>query len=307
MRAEIDRAEVEDLPKLPRRQQGSQPQHLLLTILGDFWYARRECLPTRALVTLLGEFGISDQGSRAAISRLVQRGLLEFSRTRGRRGYQVTSYADSVLREGLRRISQFGSSDKDWDGEWTLVTFSIPESQRSLRHVLRTRLRWLGFAPLYNGMWVSPWDRANEVALLLSKLNILSVSIFRAKLSQSSPDNPVSAWDLEALAEAFNEFIEEFAPLLKRVRAGEIGSAEALRKRTFVMDAWRRFPGIDPDLPLELLPNDFPRDRARAVFSEIYCALGPMAESRVRHLLMQCAPEDARLASHHTLTTWTGA
>ena len=69
------------------------------------------------------------------------------------------------------------------------------------------------------------------------------------------------------------------------------------------MDAWRRFPGIDPDLPVELLPDDFPRDRAYALFSEIYRALGPMAESRVRHLLAQCAPEEARLASHHMLTT----
>jgi phenylacetic acid degradation operon negative regulatory protein len=300
--AEIDRKEA-DSPKLPRRQQGSQPQHLLLTILGDFWYARRECLPTRALVSLLGEFGVSHQGSRTAISRLVHRGLLEFNRTRGTGGYQLTSYADWVLRDGLRRISQFGSSSKDWDGEWTLVTFSIPESQRHLRHMLRTRLRWLGFAPLYNGSWVSPWDRAGEVAQLLSELDIFSVSIFHAKLSTSSPDSPVSAWDLDALARAFDEFIEEFAPLLERVRAGEIGSAEALRQRTFVMDAWRRFPGIDPDLPVKLLPDNFPRDRAHAVFSEIYRALGPMAESRVRHLLAQCAPEEARLASHHTLTT----
>jgi phenylacetic acid degradation operon negative regulatory protein len=300
--AEIDRKEA-DSPKLPRRQQGSQPQHLLLTILGDFWYARRECLPTRALVSLLGEFGVSHQGSRTAISRLVHRGLLEFNRTRGTGGYQLTSYADWVLRDGLRRISQFGSSSKDWDGEWTLVTFSIPESQRHLRHMLRTRLRWLGFAPLYNGSWVSPWDRAGEVAQLLSELDIFSVSIFHARLSTSSPDSPVSAWDLDALARAFDEFIEEFAPLLERVRAGEIGSAEALRQRTFVMDAWRRFPGIDPDLPVKLLPDNFPRDRAHAVFSEIYRALGPMAESRVRHLLAQCAPEEARLASHHTLTT----
>ena len=171
---------------LPRRQQGSRPQHLLLTVLGDRWYARRECLPTRALVTLLGEFGISTRaaGRRSA---LVHRGLLEFNRARGTGGYQLTSYADGVLRDGLRRISQFGSSCKDWDGEWTLVTFSIPESQRHLRHMLRTRLRWPGFAPLYNGIWVSPWDRADEVVQLLSELNIFSVSIFHARLSASSP------------------------------------------------------------------------------------------------------------------------
>jgi phenylacetic acid degradation operon negative regulatory protein len=228
--AEIDRKEA-DAPKLPRRQQGSQPQHLLLTILGDFWYARRECLPTRALVTLLGEFGISHQGSRTAISRLVHRGLLEFNRARGTGGYQLTSYADEVIRDGLRRISQFGNSSKDWDGEWTLVTFSIPESQRHLRHMLRTRLRWLGFAPLYNGIWVSPWDRADEVVQLLSGLNIFSVSIFHAKLSVSSPDSPVSAWDLDVLAGAFNEFIEEFAPLVRSGRRRRCGRGPSLWMR----------------------------------------------------------------------------
>lgn len=300
--AEIYRKDDQGPPKLPRMQQGSQPQHLLLTILGDFWYARRECLPTQALVSLLGEFGISQQGSRTAISRLVKRGLLEFNRTHGRGGYQLTRFAESVLRDGLHRINQFGNGSKNWDGKWTLVTFSIPESLRHVRHMLRTRLRWYGFAPLYNGIWVSPWNCTDEVALLLSELDILSVTIFRAKLWESSPDNPISAWDLDALAGSFNEFIEEFGPLLERVSAGEIGAAEALRQRTFVMDAWRRFPGIDPDLPAELLPIDFPRDRARSLFSEIYRALGPMAEARVRYLLMQCAPDEARLASHHTLT-----
>ena len=37
-----------------------------------------------------------------------------------------------------------------------LVAFSIPEQNRAARDSLRKQLRWLGFAPLYDGLWVSP-------------------------------------------------------------------------------------------------------------------------------------------------------
>ena len=62
------------VPDLPRSQVGSQPQHLLITLLGDYWFLRSEHIPSAALVELLGEFGISAVGSRAALSRLARRG-----------------------------------------------------------------------------------------------------------------------------------------------------------------------------------------------------------------------------------------
>src|SRR5690242_729440 len=69
--------------ELPRAQAGGRPQHLLVTMLGDYWFERREHLPSAALVDLLAEFDISEAGARAALSRLARRGLLESSK-RGR-------------------------------------------------------------------------------------------------------------------------------------------------------------------------------------------------------------------------------
>jgi phenylacetic acid degradation operon negative regulatory protein len=287
-------------PLLPRQRQGS-PQHLLLTLLGDYWYGHQEPLPSRALSAVLTEFGISYQAARAAISRLSRRGLLEFSRANGRSGYRLTRYADSVLTEGVQRIFQFGTACNAWDGSWTVVVFSVPESQRELRHVARTRLRWLGFSALYNGTWVSPWERCDEAARLLSEVGVRHAVVFRSTLSESSPEGPASAWDLNALTEAYNDFLREFSPLLERARSGDIGTAEALLKRILLMDAWRGFPAIDPDLPAELLPSGFPRSDARKVFAELYDMLGPLAEIRIRGILANYVPEQAELIRTHVV------
>jgi phenylacetic acid degradation operon negative regulatory protein len=293
--AETDYDEEWDAaPLLPRKRQGS-PQHLLLTLLGDYWFGHQESLPSRALSAVLSEFGISYQGARAAISRLSRRGLLEFSRAVGRPGYRLTRYADSVLTEGLHRIVKFGTTSHAWDGSWTVVAFSIPESHRELRHMARTRLRWLGFSPLYNGTWVSPWEHCTDAARLLSEVGVSHAVVLRATVPDSSPESPASAWDLEALADLYNDFLQEFLPLLDRARSGDIGTAEALVKRVLLMDAWRQFPAIDPDLPGELLPADFPRSSARTLFAELYDKLGPLSEIRIRDIFSIYAPEQAKL------------
>ncbi|WP_422455488.1 PaaX family transcriptional regulator C-terminal domain-containing protein [Arthrobacter sp. 7Tela_A1] len=42
-------------------------------------------------------------------------------------------------------------------------------------------------------------------------------------------------------------------------RAGKLSPAEAMRVRTGVVNVFRGFPRFDPDLPLGLLAEDWPR------------------------------------------------
>lgn len=288
--------------ELPRQQSGSQPQRLLLTLLGDYWYGKGEHIPSAALVRLLGEFDVSTGGARAALSRLARRDLLESSKSGRHTYYGLTDRASSVLREGGRRILKFGTYDSPWDGNWAIVVFSVPEAHRHTRHALRTRLRWLGFAPLYDGVWVSPHGSVEAATALLRELSVQTstVVIGRTVPSGSPASNPVHAWDLEKLRAQYQKFIDEFHPLLERVSCGDVGAAEGLLTRTKVMDTWRHFPNLDPELPAELLPDRWPRGEARATFAAIYDGLGPLAELRVRQILAEYSPGLARLVSHHT-------
>jgi phenylacetic acid degradation operon negative regulatory protein len=87
--------------------------------------------------------------------------------------------------------------------------------------------------------------------------------------------------------------------MVGRVREGTLGDSEALLARTEVMYSWLHFPSLDPELPAELLPAGWPRARAYGIFAELYDGLGPLAESRVRHVLARFSPELAPLVRHH--------
>ena len=63
--------------------------------------------------------------------------------------------------------------------------------------------------------------------------------------------------------------------------------------------AWRSFPALDPDLPGELLPADWPREQARQLFIATYDDLGPLAQRRVQQILARYAPDLARAATCH--------
>jgi phenylacetic acid degradation operon negative regulatory protein len=287
----------------PERQPiSSQPQHLLLTLLGDYWFGRKEHLPSAALVHLLTEFGVSTTGARAALSRLSRRGLLESSKLGRRTYYGLTPRAIEVLNEGRRHILTFGLHEEPWDGSWVVTTFSVPEDQRHTRHALRTRLRWLGFAPLYDAVWVSPHASVEATMALLSELGVEAATVFTGEVAGTTPKlgNPISAWKLDELRALYQQFIEVFTPVVVRMKAGRISAAEGLVTRTEVMDAWRNFPGLDPELPSEITPTDWPRAVARRVFVDLYDGLGPLGEMRIRQIVHQFSPVLAPLVSHHT-------
>jgi phenylacetic acid degradation operon negative regulatory protein len=280
-----------------------RPPRLLLTLLGDYWWQRTEPLPSAVIVALLAEFGVSDSAARAALSRLTRNGLLVTSRAGRRTFVQLSPRAADVLDDGARRIFSFGASGAPWDGMWSLVAFSIPEHNRAARDDLRKALRWLGFAPLYDGLWVAPRDHVTEVMARLKELGISTATAFRATAVPSgvaASEIPGRAWDLAGLHRRYEEFIA-FAGLLRdQTAAGEIPPMDALVARTRVMNEWRAFPAMDPDLPEELLPSAWPRPAARELFIACYDLLGPLAARRVKQIIARYSPELACRAAYHS-------
>jgi len=320
----FDALDDEDVPQ-PWTTPGhvaQRPPRLLLTLLGDYWWQRTEPLPSAAIVGLLAEFGVSDSAARAALSRLTRNGLLVTSRSGRRTFVRLSPRAAEVLDDGARRIFSFGAGRAPWDGMWSLVAFSIPERNRSARDELRKALRWLGFAPLYDGLWVSPRDHADDVVARLKDLGITTATAFRATALPAvapgdtgdtrtadgtggtgglvSADIPARAWDLARLHDRYLEFTSFAALLRDQTQAGEISTADALVARTRVMNEWRAFPAMDPDLPDELLPPAWPRATAREHFIACYDLLGPLAARRVRQIIARYNPELAVRAAYHS-------
>jgi phenylacetic acid degradation operon negative regulatory protein len=271
---------------MPRFQVGFPPQHLLLALLADYWSGRCEPLPSAALVELLAEFDVNPSGARAALSRLSIRGLLVGTKDGRNTFYRVADGFRHLLPYGPIHTREFAKPAPDWDGVWTMVAFTVSEDQRRLRPMLRGRLQSLGFAPLYDGLWVSPHAPDKDLDIALEIAPPQSCTVIRAsELPLRTRLTVASAWNLDSLGQSYAEFIRTFRPVLRRLEHGRIGSTEALVSRTRATYRWFVFAVTDPDLPRALLPVRWPRAAAHDLFVGLVDGLAALAVDRVREII----------------------
>ena len=290
-----------DAQTLPKSRQGS-PTSLLLTLFGDYWLERSLPLPSAALVSLLADFDVSEVAARAALSRMVKNHLLVSSRAGRNTSYLLTPRTVGVLRAALSRMGEFGVEDRAWDGIWSVVVFAAPERNRALREAIRSRLRWLGFAPLADGVWISPRGRHDVAISELAELGLRDATALTATVPAvgAGARRPQEAWDLDALSDAYRRFISDADELTSAVQEGVLDPTDALVQRTRLADDWIELASSDPDLPRELLPDDWPRGRARSAFVTAHGALGARAIERVVAAIEASAPGLAHLVVHRT-------
>jgi len=255
-------------PTSSRRREISSPsaRSLLLTVLGEFVHPRREKVWTGTLVEALSILGIEEKSARQALTRASSEGVLSSTRLGRRAMWDLTDTGRQLLDEGAQRIYGFMRDSRPWDGRWLVLNISIPEAQRQLRHRLRTRLTWLGLGSPNSGLWVSP-DASKEPAVhrVIRELGVEDRTFAWTGPTAAIGDETKlleDAWDLDEVEDRYLAFLEEFENL--RVTT----SREAFVAQVNIVQAWRRFPFLDPDLPSELLDHDWPGPRAAAVFHD---------------------------------------
>lgn len=246
-----------------RRETGAaSARSLLLTVLGEFVLPRREPAWTAALVAALAEVGVEEKAARQALSRTAAEGLLSADRDGRRVRWRLTAAGERLLESGTERIYGFGQRITAWDGRWLLLAVSVPETQRQLRHRLRTRLTWAGLGSPMPGLWVTPdTDKEKEVADAVEELGVDAFS-FAGPFGQIGDEQRIveQAWALDDVESRYHEFID--AVSAERART----PAAAFQAQVRLVQEWRRFPFLDPALPAELLPKTWPGPAAAELF-----------------------------------------
>jgi phenylacetic acid degradation operon negative regulatory protein len=105
-------------------------------------------------------------------------------------------------------------------------------------------------------------DREAELALAIKDEPAADAISFVAGLGDMGTPETVAAeaWDLDAVREHYEAFIDDFSDT-------QASTADAsFRLQTLLVHAWRKFPFVDPDLPDDLLPAGWPRQRAHTLF-----------------------------------------
>lgn len=266
-----------------------RPQSLVVTLLGAYVYPDEQLVWSGGLVRLLGELDFSPGAARVALARLTRRDLLARVREGRLVHYRVTPRATALLREGERRIFTLGRDTRP-AGEWTILSHAVPDERRLERGRLARRLRFLGFGSLQDGVWISPHDRAAEVASLLEELDLVG----HAAVVLGRPAGPTDvealvarAWDVDGLAQRYQAFEVAFGKHAGHAEGNGLADREAFLVRTRLAHTFRQFPSLDPGLPDEVVPTRGHRAGAVALFHDLYAML---AEPAGRHFAGATAP-----------------
>jgi phenylacetic acid degradation operon negative regulatory protein len=259
------------------------PRAAMLTLYGDYVLSRGGEIGIGSLIKLLGNFGLSEQAIRSAVSRMCRSGLLNASRSKNKSYYSLTSEGHNLLTTGAQRIFQRRRSH--WDGIWNIVTYSIPERIRPARDQLRLELGWMGYGALSEATWISPYDLTKEVKNLAKRLGIDQyVHIFIGQIKgDNDPRKIVShCWDLDKIHRKYDAFLNEYRPKLvqhqSKLKSGiKIASSECFVERFNLIHEYRKLPFFDPDLPSELLPDSWLRPQAATLFNEYHSLLDKKA------------------------------
>lgn len=264
------------MTSVPIPQVDLRPQAVLLTFFGDYADEPGSVVGAAGVIDVLEPAGVGEHATRATLSRMVKRGLLRRV-SEGRQAYfGLTDFGRRTVLEGRERAQVADVVDRTWDGRWTFVAFSLPESSQRERHGLRSRLAWAGFGMVQAGLWATPHDI--DVRALLGDLDVLHhVNAFRGEpLAPTETSRMVeSAFDLDALAARYVEFSARWSALA----AGEAADAEdPLTARVVLSTDWLLVLRDDPRLPLQLLPEPWPALAARDLHHDLERRLRRPAE-----------------------------
>lgn len=276
MRVESDGAPAQDDDGAPR------PQHLIVTLFALYGRSRNRTIAIAHLISLMSHLGIDSNAVRSSVSRLKSRGLLVSDRSNSAAAYRLDESLEDMFASGDHRI--FHRQRAEMGDPWLLASFTVPESERPVRHQLRRLLTRQGFGQVVGGLWIAPAVIVNETRTALQRAGLESyVELFEGTRISNEPlqDAVRRWWDLAALEKLYSDFIRSHQHFLAR----PLEDGPAFSVYIHAVTQWRRLPYLDPGIPLALLPSRWAAIEAENLFDKLSTELAPSAERFVASLL----------------------
>jgi len=229
----------------------------------------------RSILRFTSELGISPNAARAAICRLAKQGWVHRVTDGKQAFYALTPAGRERLEEIRPRI--FSLRRSTWDGQWTILTYSVPERLASHRDRLRRELTFLGFGSLTPSTWISPNPLVEVTLRHLSLRNLDQyVHLFRARQASPQPQSALirRCYNLDIVQSRYARFIKSWRVHRKKISATNRPSDSAcfVAKMRLLYD-FGDFLYLDPFLPSELLPPGWLGDEAWRLFRDSYLLL----------------------------------
>lgn len=262
---------------------------LCVTLLGDAIGPHGGSIWLSDLIELVTPLGINERLLRTSVFRLVAQDWLQSERHGRRSLYRLSEVGGELTRQASSRI--YDGSPTQWDGDWTLVLLPrFGNSSLSKRSEVRRELIWAGFGAIAPGVFALPRNRASVAQKVLDKLklsnNALVLSAHELNEGKGLLISSLisQCWDLEGVAGQYQDFSDTFGPMLAAVNK-DTRPSQAFAVRALTIHEWRRIVLHDPQLPVQMLPDDWPGHAARELCGKLYWAIFDQAEAHLNQLL----------------------
>src|SRR5690625_312585 len=282
--------DLQTWPELYMAENPPRSKSVVMTLFGDVILPHGGALWLGSLIRLLAPFGTNDRLVRTSVYRLAEEGWLSAQRKGRRSQYTLRPTAARRFENAYKRV--YTPTYLAWDGQWTKV-MTLPSLLTPPRRAqLRKELLWEGFGAVSPTAFIHPNPHREALNDLLARLQIRE-QVFVSTLSPSDavPGRPFSdlvdaCWDLQSITEAYTRFIKWFGPLPDMIRAEKSLDPElAFVLRTLLIHEFRRVLLHDPQLPIELLPENWVGKVAYELCGDIYRLLYKKAEQYALDIL----------------------
>ena len=275
---------VADIRKSERgRKQGAPPMEgsapsLLLTVLGELVIPDGKPVWTGSLLYILVGLGVSEQTARQTIARACDRGWIVSERVGRQVRWSVTPALMEMLDEVTERVVSLNAAPDVWDGNGIFLNVMIPQEKRAVRKRLYSALGWAGFGNPMPGLWTNPHiDRIAEAEAIIEELDLRETTIISigrlATTGLTAAEIIAQAWNLDDVAARYAKLLDTYQDM--EPRPGD----EVLFSYLTLVDEWRKFPAMDPQLPRDVLPEWIGR-RAADTFVTLRARWEPAARAR---------------------------
>lgn len=174
--------------------------------------------------------------------------------------------------------------NRDWDGEWEIALFDIPEADRIIRHRLRKLLRAEKFGQLQQSVWLRPSGSTGKALRRIERTTTSGVlQIVSARMrARDQRDIVKRAWDWDEIGET----IHEYRAHLKRLKTIQGPDSPQGPLNDWFLECfakWRQWMRVDPLLPRKLWPTSY---RGLSCWKE--------KQHAMRHYVLRCHPKEFR-------------
>lgn len=203
---------------------------------------------------------INYQQIKRTIYNLKKKGLVKYIKREKILLPQITTAG----KKRLKNLIPVYDEKRIWDKRIYLVTYDIPEKKKTDRDVLRKYLKKIGCGMLQQSVWLTPYN-PKEILRKFIEERRLSGQVLISDLGEDGSigeeefkELVARVYNLDQLNDRYLEFIQEW-------QGKKIDSFEKARINfalfSILMD--------DPQLPFELLPEDWIGDKAYQLLRDL--------------------------------------